>query len=284
MTDDTSESEITGRSNATPPKDTPGAEAGQSDQPKVQQQVTAGLSPAAKVGVIEPTGHGLVCGMCKGPIDRDMAKPWTDLVEAWSGVVPHFCSACETWFHPSCLPESSPPSKGRCPECAEKGSISPSALYCHTCSRAGASIKTDTQWPALACYRCGQPVSLAVVCSVGLGEIGWLVGVGVLALGAFIASLVMRSSQAVTVFTGSLAAVFALPWILIVFSRLMPFNLGVDRTAGGLDDLLIEQARRFRARPRWYRLGRAYLYGVMNGVVALVIIVVVCAILRYLTS
>ncbi len=156
-------------------------------------------SPRAphNVGIIEPIGHNLACSVCRSPIDRDLDRPGKLLITGQNTACPQFCSVCNNWFHPSCLPKSCVSGdEFHCPKCAEKPKLVGAGFYCQSCA-GSTPVKSDSIWPNFICTKCNKPVSLAAKYFAGGAEVRWLIAIGVLSLAVFIGSLTAGAPQIV---------------------------------------------------------------------------------------
>jgi hypothetical protein len=241
-----------------------------------------------EIGVISPSGADLPCGKCKESIVRYITKPDTLLTDQKKTVCPHFCSMCESWYHPSCLPDSCVREEVLyCPTCHEK-KLKAASFYCEACAQAR-SVHTGTHWPLFSCAHCGKPTSLAALYFVGGGEIVRLVIVGAATLVLFILALAFDTPHALKIAAGSLAALFALPWLLMLFAvvikELMPMGLNIGEIGvwgGGIENLLVHQAQEFETRSVVYRFAKVYLWAVVTAFSAAIVIVIGLTFIHFL--
>ena len=180
--------------------------------------------------------------------------------------------------------------KLHCPKCGEKAALQSPTFYCKSCSKV-ASVRLGTSWPNFVCMACGKSASLAIVTDVIGVEAIWLVGIGVLSLAAFIGALAESLPLPLVVLTGSIAAVFALPWILLLLAGIvkgimpMAIDLGpIGNWSGGVNNILIHQAREFRSRPRLYKFLKIYLWVAVNGLLAVFVLGAGLLIIYWLTE
>ncbi len=112
----------------------------------------------------------------------------------------------------------------------------------------------------------------------GKAEIIWLVVLGVLSAAAFIAALTQGFSTVVVWATGALAAVFALPFALLLVAVVLAVIVQIFTPGGGsaipilgwkggVDGLSPDQRRAFEARPRAVRFGKVYVWLAVNSLV-----------------
>lgn len=241
-----------------------------------------------KAGIIEPTDHDLACGTCKGPITRDLAKPDALLAAEIRTICPHYCTKCDAWYHPACLPAAMVQgSKLLCPNCEGTPTLHAPTFYCGSCG-GEATVKCGTEWPRFDCMKCGSSTSLAVTKDAVGVEFAWLLVAGLLSAAAFIASRTQGFPQTVIGFTCLLACVFALPFALLAVAGvlsglLQAFTPGGGKAVplftwkGGVTGLTLAQFREFKGMPGLRRFVKIYLWLAVNSLIASVVTLVAFA-------
>lgn len=242
----------------------------------------------SEIGMIPLEDHHIICGACEAPIDRDITS--TSDLNPTGKTCPNFCSICETWFHPICLPDSCGHGEHlHCPVCGEKARLTPATFYCPSCASA-VGVTMDSTRLVFRCSRCKKNVSLAALYFAGTTEVCWLIAVGVLSLVAFIVACATGASRTMKLLTGILAACFALPWALCLLSAIvqgmmpMGINIGSPNFRGNIDGIPLRQFRAFKRTSHPHRLLTVYGWLIVNSLLALVILLIGCAIIYFLTN
>jgi hypothetical protein len=257
---------------------------------------SAVVAKSAEIGIIEATDDNILCGGggCKNPVKHIAGSESVYPSDRWK-VCPHFCIECASWYHINCIPKSCiQGSRLNCPKCGKKVRLRLPSLYCKACgTNIEISSASSEVWTTATCSKCGRVNSLAILTDRLFGwELAWIFILGVLSLAAFITSWVYEASLLIKGTTGGLATVFALPWILLMVATIikgtMPTSISLG-PVGGFDagiagGVTLQTAREFKAKPVWYRFMRVYLWVLVNGLLAIVVIAAGGAIIYVFTE